>query len=227
MFHEVSEYFFPERKSFWQKYNYYLIGGGVVLLAGAGFYGYRMYTKQRNAEAFGVLGRYIERYLNEKKGGARLDDGALELESQAFSGSAASPYFSAYQAHDLLAQGKLVEAATLLKKAVATMPASSPLTALYNVKLALVQLDIGDQASRDEGLKSLKAIAEHQSSPAWDVAVYYLGRYAWVHDDVNEAKKIWAEALAVVEKARAAGVASRYSESPWLARAQRIMKSSV
>lgn len=228
MFHEVTEYFFPERKSFWQRNKYYIIGGGVVILVGAGVYGYRMYMMQRNSEAFGVLGRYIERYMGDKKSGARLDDGALQLEAQAFSGSAASPYFTALEAQDLLSQGKVAEAEPLLEKAVNAMPLSSPLTDLYLVKLALVRLDSGDQVKVEKGLKSLQALAGYdKESPAWDVAVYYLGRYHWVKGNVEEAKKIWTEALAAVEKAGVSSVAKRYSESPWLARANEIMKSVI
>jgi hypothetical protein len=228
MFHEMTEHFFPEKKSFWQENKYYFLGGGLIVVVAGGFYGYRAYTTQRNAEAFGVLGRYVERYLKaDNKKDARLDDGALALESRSFSGSAASPFFTAYEAQDLLNQGKIAEAAPMLKNAVAAMPSGSPLTALYKVKLALVQLDLADQASREEGLKGLKALADDQSSPAWDVASYYLGRYHWVKNEVDEAKKIWSDALAVIEKAHATGTASRYSDSPWLARAERTLKSIV
>jgi hypothetical protein len=228
MFHGVTEYFFPERTSFWQRNKYYIVGGSLVVLVGAGFYGYRMYMTQRNTEAFGVLGRYIERFLGEKKGGARLDDGALQLEAQAFSGSAASPYFTAYEAQNLLHQGKIAEAEPLLEKAVNAMPSSSPLTDLYKVKLALVRLDSGDQTMVEKGLKSLQALAcSEQTSPAWDVAVYYLGRYHWVKGNVEEAKKIWMDALASVEKMTIPDVAKRYGESPWLERAKQAMKSVI
>jgi predicted negative regulator of RcsB-dependent stress response len=226
--HEILDIVVPERATFWRDNKWYVLGGGLMVLLAGGFYGYRSYMVQRNAEAFGALGHYVERYLkndSDKKVGARLDDGALELEAQAFSGSAAAPYFSTYKAQDLLNQGKVAEAADVLKKAVANMSSASPLTALYKVKLALVQLDVDDQAVQNEGMALLKKIADDVKSPAWDAAVYYLGRYSWVKGDVEDAKKIWAPALALVEQARAEGSASRYSESPWLARAQTLLKN--
>lgn len=225
---DVFDFVVPERDVFWRDNKWYILGGGLFLLSVGGFYGYRAYTAQRNAEAFGVLGRYVERYLknaDNKKEVARLDDGALALEAQSFSGSAAAPYFSTYEAQDLLNQGKMAEAAVVLKKAVAAMPSSSPLTALYSIKLALVQLDVDDAAVRAEGMALLKKIADDTTSPAWDAAVYYLGRYAWVKGDVEEAKKVWTPALERVAKARSEGVASRYSESPWLSRAETLLKT--
>jgi len=225
---EVLDIVVPARETFWRDNKWYVLGGGLMVLLAGGFYGYRSYSTQRNSEAFGVLGRYVESYLKndaDKKGAAHLDDGALELEAQAFSGSAAAPYFSTYKAQDLLNQGKIAEAALVLKNAVAAMPASSPLTALYRVKLAMVQLDVDDQAVRDEGMALLKNMAENTTSPAWDVAVYYLGRYSWVKGDVEAAKKIWAPALALVAQARAEGVTNRYSESPWLSRAEILLKT--
>lgn len=225
---EILDVVVPERATFWRDNKWYVLGGGLIVLLAGGFYGYRSYMVQRNAEAFGALGHYVERYLKndaDKKDVARLDDGALALEAQSFAGTAAAPYFSSYEAQDLLNQGKIAEAAVVLKKAVSGMPSSSPLTALYKVKLALVQLDVDDQAVRDEGMSILQKIADDTKSPAWDAAVYYLGRYAWVKGDVEAAKNIWSPALALVAQARAEGVASRYSESPWLARAQMLLKT--
>lgn len=225
---DVFDFMAPGRESFLRDNKWSLVGGGLILLAAGGFYGYRTYMIQRNSEAFGALGRYVERYLKtdaNKKEAVRLDDGALALEAKAFSGSAAAPYFSTYEAQDLLNQGKISDAANVLKKAVSSMPSSSPLTALYKVKLALVQLDVDDQAVRDEGMGLLKKIANDETSPAWDVAVYYLGRYAWVQGDVEGAKKIWSPALEKVTQARTEGVMNRYSESPWLSRADTLLKT--
>jgi len=224
---EILDVVVPERVTFWRKNKWYVVGGSLLVLLSGGFYAYRSYMVQRNAEGFGGLGHYVERYLknDSKKEVARLDDGALALEAQSFVGTAAAPYFSTYEAQDLLNQGKISEAAQVLKKAVANMPASSPLTALYSVKLALVQLDVDDKTVNAEGMALLKNIADDTKSPAWDAAVYYLGRYAWVKGDIEGAKKIWSPALELVAKARTEGVSNRYNESPWLSRADMLLKS--
>jgi hypothetical protein len=224
---EILDVVVPDRATFWRDNKWYVLGGALIVLLSGGFYAYRSYMVQRNAEAFGGLGHYVERYLknDSKKEVARLDDGALALEAQSFAGTAAAPYFSTYEAQNLLNQGKIAEAAQVIKKAVANMPASSPLTALYSVKLALVQLDVDDQAVNAEGMALLKKIAQDTKSPAWDAAVYYLGRYAWVKGDSEGAKKIWSPALEIVAKAKAEGVTNRYNQSPWLSRAEILLES--
>jgi len=65
--------------------------------------------------------------------------------------------------------------------------------ALLSIKRALIQLDSEDSKIREEGTQELVTLARDTTNPFHDMALFYLGRYYWATNKVEEAKKIWQE----------------------------------
>lgn len=118
------------------------------------------------------------------------------------------PYYLGYKVQILLAQDKKDEALATLNSMIATMPAS-PLLALYEMERALMQLDSADEQVKVTALQMLKNLANDTDNMFRDSAQYYLGRYYWSQNNIEDAREIWQK---LVDEQRD----EKMAPSPWV-----------
>lgn len=184
----------------------------AVLVSGAGFVGYRWYSVSKAQEVQKVLGECLDEYHRAQAQAALWENVSLNfsLGYDHYNASAMAPYFLAGKADAMIMQGKKKEALDVMNALIARVTPAAPLYELYSIKRALMRIDSEDQ--KDLGLAELKQLASNEKNLHRDRALYYLGFYAWSHDDLVEAKKQWTT-LVDLSNNRPEGT----PQSPWVA----------
>jgi predicted negative regulator of RcsB-dependent stress response len=197
------------------------IAFGFSILALFSFFGHRWYVGYRERAAQKQLGYYLAEFAQAKQADtpfAWQQAGSLfRVGYDQNKSSYLAPYFLFYQASALFNAGNQQEAITILDDAIKNL-SGSPFLNMYKTKRALMLLDMNDVVSQERGLKELEAIAHDATNLQADLAQFYLGRYYWTHDRVDDAKKIWTE---LVESQKAEKIAA----SPWAAQAASLLDS--
>jgi hypothetical protein len=195
---------------------------GIIILGTGVYLGYRWYVVSREQKAQKLLSEYVQDYALAQKSGNQEEFQRIEaLFAYGYNqhrSSNLAPYFLAMQAEAQLKQNKQDEALATLHTLVATLPSSSPMAPLFKTKHALLSLDNKDEAIRDAGLQELVAVARDNQFGYNDMALFYLGRYYWSQNNVQEAKKIWQELVDM----RSLDQSS--APSPWAQEAQQKLK---
>lgn len=101
-----------------------------------------------------------------------------------------APLFLAMKAEALVQLKKYADARAALTTMLAIMPVSA-LYDYYQIKLALLNVDSGEQALVDSGLAQLQATAADTKNAAQDLALYHLGYYYWHQKNFDQAKNYW------------------------------------
>ncbi len=197
------------------------IAVGFSILALFSFYGHRWYVGYRERSAQKQFGHYLAEFAQAKQADTPY---AWQQAASLFrvgydqnKSSYLAPYFLVYQASAVFNAGNQQEGIAILDGAINDL-LGSPFLSMYKTKRALMLLDMNDAASQERGLKELEAVAHDASNIQADLAQYYLGRYYWTHDRVDDAKKIWTE---LVESQKAEKIAA----SPWAAQAATLLDS--
>ncbi len=107
-----------------------------------------------------------------------------------------------------------------MQQAIKALPPQAAIQPLFVAKQALLLLDHHDEAMQKEGLQQLISLARDKKNPYYDVALFYLGRYYWTHNNVQDAQKVWQELVdnSVMEKAY---------PSPWVKEAKNALKQII
>lgn len=129
------------------------------------------------------------------------------------------PYYLGYKVQILLAQEKRDEALTALDTMITDMVGSSVI-ALYEMERALIQLDGVDDQLNGVGLETLKTLAHDSDNKFRDSAQYYLGRYYWAHDQVEDARVVWQQ---LVDEQRD----EKMAPSPWVNQVQEQLALTI
>lgn len=133
--------------------------------------------------------------------------------------SALLPYYMEFKAHILLQQDKKEEALVCLDRILADVQLSS-LSPLLQMERALILLDSADSAMRNEGEENLKKLAFDKNNQFNDSALFYLGRYYWSANKVEQAQNTWQQ---LVDEQRD----EKLSPSPWLEQAKEYLKVKI
>jgi len=168
----------------------------IVLLAFAGFWGYRWWHRQRESAAQKSFSECLYAYQEASQGKDESWSNVAMLFNLGYEqhqSSSLAPYFLVFHADALLKQGKREDALSKLDEAIKKLPADSPVLSLYKTKLALVQLDDEDKAVSEAGCVALKALAENKENEDRDMALYYIGLYYWTQNNIKEAQAIWQQ----------------------------------
>lgn len=180
-----------------RKATHGLVLGALAMLALLGaWWVYAYFAGQKEKEAQKSLASCIELY-DQASGSAETSipwssvESACKRAYDEHSGSNLAPYFLGYQAEALIKQNKLDEAVTVMAHALQSMASSSPLYNLHATKLALMEMDSAESATRAQGLKRLEELAVDTKNQQRDEALYYLGLYHWHANDVVKAKEAW------------------------------------
>ena len=214
-----------------------IIGTAAVIVVAGTFFGYRAYRAQYEENAYQALVEGLE-YLNApiREEGEEVEFDLVEKKEfkdeiekwekvvavfensyDSFSRAGIAPMFLAYLSEGLLKQGKKAEAVAALEKALYQIK-NDAVADYYRVKLALVQVDMGDDALREKGLGVLKELAANDKGVAHDLALYRLGEYYWFAKNFEEARNYWNQLVLL----------TRYSQdapfpSPWAERAKDML----
>jgi tetratricopeptide (TPR) repeat protein len=137
----------------------------------------------------------------------------FEKNYEKHSNSSLLPYYLGYKVQILLAQNKKEEALDTLNKMIAGIVPSSPMLAMYQMERAFVQLDSDDTQLQEVALQTLKTLANDTNNIFRDSAQYYLGRYYWSQNNIEEAREIWQQ---LIDEQRDEKMAS----SPWVDQVQ-------
>ena len=180
------------------------------------FFAHRLWVANREQSAqydFSALMAEYENMSREKdpQWSALLEK--FETNYKKHSHSSLLPYYLGYKVQILLAQDKRDEALATLDRMIADMP-GSPMIALYEMERALIQLDSTDDAMNSIGLDALKMLAQNNDNMFRDSAQYYLGRYYWAQNQIDDAaREVWQQ---LVNEQRDEKIAP----SPWVNQVQ-------
>ena len=179
----------------------------IVALGVAGsYYGYQMYIQKRESKAYEAFIEVTHAYKKAEEASFRsvmpnkTSTDNLEIIWKdvevivdagytANSSSYLAPFFLAYKANVMVEQGKPVdEAYEYMKQACAKSSTRSEFHDVLRLKAAKMACDCSDESVQAQGLKDLQAIAQDKKSIANAEALYTLGVYYMMQNDVENAK---------------------------------------
>lgn len=194
----------------------------IGLVGVTGFYGYRWYQAGGQGQAQQVFAECMEEFqkaVSSKTTDAWLNvDMVAKLGHEQHGSSKYGPYFLALRAHAAMQQGKTTQALQVMEQAIQTMSKSDPLILLYKTKFALMKLDDTDTATQKEGLSELQKLAADTNNVNRDAALYYIGSFHWVHNELDMAKQYWNKLLELT---------SGEHKSPWAMQAEQLLQQVV
>ncbi len=194
----------------------------VVMFAAAGGYvGYRYYVVSQEQDAHRSFVQYLETFqtaqqANNSQEWERMVS-LFESGYQEHKQRNVAPLFLAMKADAQLQLGQQVESINTLQRAVDALPQKSKLYPMLATKQALMQLDSDDDALSKDGLAQLVSLARDTDNSLQDMALYYLGRYYWAQDKIEDAKKVWQDL-------EDSSWSQKAYPSPWVAQAQQSLQ---
>jgi cytochrome c-type biogenesis protein CcmH/NrfG len=217
--------FFDSQGSYVKRYIRIIgITIGAFLALTAGYFVYRWYVVSREQNAHAAIANYMHDFQLAMKADTPAEwqriDGLLALGYKQYKDSNLAPFFLLLRADALVRQDNAVEAVNVLQNAIHELSARSPIMPLFKTKKALILVDSKDEIMQKEGVQDLIQLARDKNNQCNDVALFYLGRYYWTHDNVQDAKKAWQELVDsnAMEKAY---------PSPWAAEAKKALKQII
>ncbi len=189
----------------------------VLLVAAGGYVGYRWHIAAREQKAYHTFAEYLGDFQSALKVDTSAEwNRVISLLNNGYAQHKASnvaPLLLSLKADAQIKLGELVAAGATLKQAIDALSKDSQLTPLLSVKYALLQLDAVDSELQKVGLQELIALARDKDNLYKDMALFYLGRYYWAHDQVEEAQKSWQEL-------QESSLTERAYPSPWIREAE-------
>jgi hypothetical protein len=185
-----------------------LAGCAVVALSVFGYIQYRQHAEEK---AYDALAQ-IQYYMNAEVGkAARISDfEAVQFNTEAekwaqvehqtrdainkHGNSSLRGLYLAYLAIANEHQGRKTDAIALTHEA-ADVIKSREVASLYQVRAALLELDEADAAVKARGIATLQALSNKADLPAQEIALYYLGEYAWTQKKFSEAQNYWSQLI--------------------------------
>lgn len=166
-----------------------------IIAALGGVYYYRYSAKQREEKAHIALSETLHEFDKALRNQATWQDVSLAAYTgyRQHKNSSLAPYFLSLQAEADIHKGDLEEANKVMDAVLREIPTSSPLYYPLKLKYARMLIDSKDQNLSSNGLKELEKLAHDSAAynTVQDAALYYLGNYYAVHDEVNRAKEVW------------------------------------
>lgn len=187
----------------------------VVLFAGCGaalYFGYRWYDTRKQVDAQFAFGVLLDQYnAASEQDGADFTSFANEFARgyEDHKNTVLAPYFLSFQADSLIKAGNKSEALAVVDKAVQTQSSPSFVN-LFKTKRALLALDGADKEREKQALDELQLLAQDDTNSHRDYALYNLGMYHWVNDNVEAARVAWQELVNMQ-------TGNVFSDSPWAA----------
>lgn len=201
---------------------------GLIIIAGAGGYGYYYFARQNEQRAHTILNDCYEQYEQALQGKANwVDVTAMAHAGYAtFRNTKVGPYLLAIEIDALLQQQELGQASEQLSVMLSQISKSSPLYPLYSLKQALVDIDYYTASSgavfHEQAVQRLETLAHDTKNIYADAAQYYLGLYYQAAGNVAKAQEAWKPLSTLNDKA-----SDRLAQSPWAAMAREKINGLV
>lgn len=197
-----------------------VVAGALISVVALAYVGYRGYMSAREQKAQLALIHHMQQYHQAMQDASSYDwdhfAQALQSTYEQFKNSQIAPYIAAVHA-DVLTQANAHQAALQsIKTAADTAPTRSPLKHLFKTRYALMMTDSEDQEHKADGLKILTELANDQNNIYRDMALFYLGKYHWAHDDKQSAENAWTELINTFYE-------NQVTPSPWAAQAKPLL----
>ncbi len=117
----------------------------------------------------------------------RLIDDAIAQYGTSSYGS----FFHLLNADLHLKQDDHAGAVSAVKQARQEIAQTSPLSGLVGLRYALMLLDSTVATEQEQGVQELQTLANNEQNTHRDAALFYVGYYHWVKDDVDQARVAW------------------------------------
>lgn len=192
-------------------------GIGIALLAAFLYFAQQIRVSWREQKAQYAYSQVQDLFEQQRDAENPSYQGLVEKIDAAYyqnSGSNLVPYFLNLKSEVLLEQDNKDEALQVLESIVSVVDHGMP-GELVRTKYALILLDTD---RKQEGIEKLTTLAQSQHNQVRDIAQFYLGRYYWVHNDIEMAKHIWND---LINEQRV----HRISPSPWAKLAEESLAS--
>lgn len=160
-----------------------------------GFAGYRWYTVRQEKEAHKAFAQAMDEF--DKTQSWPESAYAFAHGAKQHSSSNLYPFFLFYQAEALNKQGDYDQALNLMESALQALSEKSPLYGLYAIKHALMQLESPDNVIQEKGKQILQKLSVNNSSDVQPLALYYLGYFAYIKNDIQRAQDYWSKLVSL------------------------------
>lgn len=221
IWHVIDSFFYSKnvtRKAIMHYIKIALAFVFVILAVLVLYFGQKTWINWREQEAQKSLAQIITRFHEAQEGKIDLTKlhelhETIEIEKERHRSSYLAPYFITIQAEIFIKEGRLSDAVKALDSAISFQ--TDPVTKnMLETKRALLLLDVDPE----KGITQLKELIENRENSISDIAQFYLGRYYWVHNNIDEATKIWNELVNTQSQYRIA-------HSPYAAEANMALTS--
>lgn len=196
----------------------------ILLVAAGGYFGYRYYVVSQEQNAHRSFATYLETFQAAQQANTLQEwERMVSLFEQGYqqhTHRSIAPLFLAMKADAQLQLGQRVESINTLQQAIEALPKQSKLYPLLATKQALMQLDSEDDAVSKVGFAQLVSLARDTNNSLQDMALFYLGRYYWANDHIEDAQKAWQDL-------EDSSWAQKAYPSPWVAQAQQALQQLV
>jgi len=200
---------------------------GLLLIAGAVlgclYCGHAWWVQHTNKAAQHYFGSLVIEYNNAMNDKAYTEWDMLRTKfEKGFDKHARAtvlPYYKNYVVQILLQQNKHNEAEALLDTIIYASKGSS-LHEAYVLERALLDIDSADNERHTKGMQVLQTLANNDAHQFKDTAQFYLGRYYWSNDRLDEARDVWQKLVNEY-------VDEKIAPSPWVQQVKEFLNITI
>jgi predicted negative regulator of RcsB-dependent stress response len=196
---------------------------GIFIAMSCLYFGHMWWVHHNNKAAQQYFGRLVIEYNRALQEETYDDwDGLRTKFENGFDKHARAtllPYYQNYVVTILLRQEKNEEALALLDTIVTSTKGSS-LHNLYLTERALLDIDHTDSERQKIGEQALQTLASNATNQFQDTAQFYLGRYYWSNDRLDEARAVWQQLLDAYAD-------EKIAPSPWIQQVKEYLKVTI
>ncbi len=177
-----------------QNYQKELLGALVFVISVAGgTYYYRYSRLQREKQAHIALSETLYEFNRALQDQTTWEEVGLAAHTgyRQHKDSSLATYFISIQAEAAIRKGDMDEAKNLLGTALHDISSFSPLYYPLKLKYARMLIDSKDENLSYKGFQDLEKLAQDTSNTVQDAALYYLGNYYAVRNEIRKAKETW------------------------------------
>lgn len=182
-------------------------------------FGLKWHRKHQNAQAYTQLYADVadlQQILGAKDQNWESLEALYKNHVEEFSSTDAAPYFMKLYAQVLSMRGDAKDALAVTDRMMTNVDSTHPLFPVFALQRALLGLDQDDEQVRTTALEQLKGLAHDEHNTYRDAALYYLGSYFWVNEQLAESMAAWQELVSLQKDAMVV--------SPWAQRVVPLME---